>query len=201
MKLPCYVVRSNDPRLSWTDRAVFAALTWFVVPALPTAADHHPGHGVAVAPRPGERRWTLWGSRSPPGPLAWVVGVLGCQGMIVSVSLPLLHLIFLRLLKLLVLFGRSSASKDVELLVLRHEVAVLRRANPMPHLDWTDRAVFAALVRRLPRRHRLVTPGTILRWHHRLVATKWTYPHRVGRPPVEDAVVSLIERMARENQS
>ncbi|MCA1708957.1 MAG: integrase core domain-containing protein [Actinobacteria bacterium] len=119
-------------------------------------------------------------------------------------SLRLLYLIFLRVLNLLLLLGRSSASKDVELLVLRHEVAVLRRVNPKPRLDWADRAVFAALVRRLPhmlRRHRLVTPGTILRWHRRLVAKKWTYPNRLGRPPVEDAVVSLIERMARENQS
>jgi putative transposase len=120
------------------------------------------------------------------------------------VSLRLLYLIFLRVLNLLLLLGRSSASKDVELLVLRHEVAVLRRVNPKPRLDWADRAVFAALVWRLPqmlREHRLVTPGTILRWHRRLVATKWTYPHRLGRPPVQDAVVSLIERMARENQS
>ncbi|MCA1821214.1 MAG: integrase core domain-containing protein [Pseudonocardia sp.] len=119
-------------------------------------------------------------------------------------ALRLLYLIFLRLLNLLMLLGRSSASKDIELLVLRHEVAVLRRANPKPRLDWADRAVFAALVRRLPpilRLHRLVTPGTILRWHRRLVANKWTYPHRVGRPPVEDAVAVLIERMARENPS
>jgi putative transposase len=118
------------------------------------------------------------------------------------VSLRLLYLVFLRLLNLLLLLGRSSASKDVELLVLRHEVAVLRRANPKPRLDWADRAVFAALVRALPtmlRGHRLVTPGTILRWHGRLVATKWTYSHRLGRPPVEDTVVALIERMAREN--
>lgn len=62
-------------------------------------------------------------------------------------SLRLLYMIFLRLLDLLVLLGRSSASKDVELLVLRHEVAVLRRATPKPRLDWADRAVFAALVR------------------------------------------------------
>jgi putative transposase len=76
------------------------------------------------------------------------------------VALRLLYLIFLHLLNLLMMLGRSSASKDIELLVLRHEVAVLRRANPKPRLDWADRAVFAALVRRLPRMlrgHRLVT--------------------------------------------
>ena len=74
----------------------------------------------------------------------------------------LLYLIFCQLVNLLLLLGRSSASKDVELLVLRHEVAVLRKANPTPRLDWPDRAVFAALVQRLPQmqqRHRLVTPG------------------------------------------
>nr|MDQ3765503.1 helix-turn-helix domain-containing protein [Actinomycetota bacterium] len=116
-------------------------------------------------------------------------------------SLRLFYLIF-QLVNLLLLLGRSSRSKDVELLVLRHEVAVLRRTTPKPRLDWADRAVFAALVRRLPpmlRGHRLVTPGTILRWHRRLVAKKWTYPTRVGRPPVEEPVAALIERMAREN--
>jgi hypothetical protein len=120
------------------------------------------------------------------------------------VSLRLLYLIFIRLLNLLVLLGRSSASKEVELLVLRHEVTVLHRANPRPRLDWADRAVFAALVRRspqTPRRHRLVTPGTIPRWHRRLITKKWTYPNRLGRPALNDAVAVLIERMAQKNQN
>src|SRR5690349_17621456 len=113
-----------------------------------------------------------------------------------------MYLIFSQVLGLVLLMGRTSASKDVELLVLRHEVTVLRRANPRPRLDWADRAVFAALVRRLPRalrRHRVVTPDTILRWHRRLVRRRWTYPNRTGRPPIDDALAALVVRMAREN--
>jgi transposase InsO family protein len=100
------------------------------------------------------------------------------------------------------LLGRTTSTKDVELVVLRHEVAVLRRTNPRPRLDSADRAVFAALIRRLPTRlrdHRLVTPGTILRWHRRLVRRRWTYPNRPGRPPINDDIVALVRRMATQN--
>jgi hypothetical protein len=114
----------------------------------------------------------------------------------------MLYLMFVRLSGWMALLARSAASKDAELLVLRHKVAVLRRQNPGPRLDWADRAVLAALARLLPRplrMGRLVTPDTLLRWHRRLVRWRWTYPPNGGRPPLDAKLVVLIEQMAREN--
>src|SRR5437763_2242405 len=121
--------------------------------------------------------------------------------MMTGVCAPF-YLIFVRLCGWLILLGRSSASKNAELLVLRHEVAVLRRTHRRPRLDWADRAILATLTRLLPgrlRMHRLVTPGTVLRWHRRLVTRKWTYPNRTGRPPVSAEIATPIKQLATEN--
>jgi putative transposase len=91
-------------------------------------------------------------------------------------SLRLLYLAFRRTAEWLTLLARGGAAKDVEILVLRHGNAVLRRTNPRPRMDWADRATLAALVRLLPRQlmtHRLVNPATILAWHRRLVTRHW----------------------------
>jgi putative transposase len=102
----------------------------------------------------------------------------------------------------LVLLGRSQASRDAEILVLRHEVMVLRRQVARPKPDWADRAVLAALARLLPaalRRSRLVTPGTLLAWHRHLIVRKWTYPGRPGRPATNAQIRDLVLRLAAEN--
>ena len=105
-----------------------------------------------------------------------------------------------RLFGWLVLLGRSEGRKEAEILVLRHEVTVLRRQVPRPRLSWSDRAVFAAFGRVLPqelRGFRLVTPATLLNWHRRLVASRWRFPNSPGRPPVAEEIRELVIRMAR----
>ena len=106
--------------------------------------------------------------------------------MILSVALRLIYLLFSKLLASIVLRTRSDTTKEIEILVLRHQLVVLRRCTPRPRTSWTDRALIAGLTRLLPTRRRLgllVTPATILRWHRRLVARRWTtQPTRPGRP-------------------
>ena len=117
-------------------------------------------------------------------------------------SVRLLYLITVRVFGWLCLLRRSQASKDAEIMVLRHEVMMLRRQVVRPRPDWADRAILAALARLLPaalRDSRLVAPGTLLDWHRRLITRKWTYPSRPGRPAVGQEVRDMVLRLAREN--
>src|SRR5882762_5110060 len=103
----------------------------------------------------------------------------------------------------MVLLARSDADKDVEILVLRHQLAVLHRQTTRPRMSWADRALIAALARRLPTPRRiglLVAPPTILRWHQRLVTRHWTTTHhQPGRPPIAAGLRALAARLATEN--
>ena len=106
------------------------------------------------------------------------------------------------LLQLVLLRRRSKEFRELEIVVLRHELALLRRQVHRPQLTSTDRALLAAASRLLPRSRWssfMVTPTTLLRWHRRLVARRWTYPGRTGRPPVGGEIRELVLRLAREN--
>src|SRR5439155_14799996 len=118
---------------------------------------------------------------------------------------PALYVVVRRLLEFVVLVGRGDRAKDLEILVLRHELSILRRQVGRPRLESHDWLLLAAFSRMLPRSSWnafFVRPETLLSWHRRLVARRWTYPHRrPGRPPISRDVRELIVRLARENSS
>ena len=120
-------------------------------------------------------------------------------------ALRLIYQMFSKLLSWIVLRTRSDTTKEIEILVLRHQLAVLQRRAPRPRMTWTDRAVIAALTltRLLPVRRRLgllVTPTTILRWHRQLIARHWTtQPAQPGRPTIPAGPRALVIRLATEN--
>ena len=117
--------------------------------------------------------------------------------------LSFLYRAFCRVLQLVRLIARKDTDLAVEVVILRHEVAVLLRQVHRPGLKPADRAVLAGLARLLPRRHLgylFVQPATLLRWHRNLVAKNWTYPHRrPGRPGLPTGTVTLVLRLAKEN--
>jgi putative transposase len=120
-----------------------------------------------------------------------------------GVVLSFLYWLLRGLLELFVLRMRSEREKEIEILVLRHQLRVLERQVARPQLRVADRALLAAFSRALPRRawsSFVVTPATLLRWHRELVARRWAYPHRrPGRPATSEDVRALVVRLAREN--
>ena len=118
-------------------------------------------------------------------------------------ALRLIYQMFSKLLGWIVLHTRSDTTKELEILVLRHQLAMLQQRTPRPRMSWTDRALLAALTRLLPVRRRLgllVTPATILRWHRQLITRRWTtQPVRPGRPAIPAGLRALVARLATEN--
>jgi len=112
------------------------------------------------------------------------------------------YLVVLRVFGWLALLARFDRAKDAEILILRHQVAVLQRQVKTPRLSWADRAVLAALARLLPRSQLrlIISPRTLLRWHADLVRRHWAYPRRgPGRPRTAASVRTLVLEMARDN--
>ncbi len=120
-----------------------------------------------------------------------------------NMSASFVYTVLRQILQMLTQLARDGGAKDVELLVLRHQVAVLRRQVCRPDLQPADRIVLAALSRLLPRARWsafFVTPATLLRWHRQLIARHWTYPHaRPGRPSIGRELRELVLRLAAEN--
>src|SRR3954454_20836696 len=118
-------------------------------------------------------------------------------------SASLVYLLLRQVPQMLTQLARDDSAKDVEILVLRHQVAVLRRQVHRAKLETADRVILAALSRLLPRSRCpifFVTPVTLLRWHRQLIARHWTYPHATpGRPPVATQIRTLVLRLAKKN--
>jgi putative transposase len=134
----------------------------------------------------------------------WRGRVSARAGLSERIVVSLLYWSLRRLVELLVLRRRSEREKEIEILLLRHQLMVLERQVARPQLRQADRALLASFSRVLPRKawktSLFVTPGTLLRWHRELVACRWTYPHRrPGRPATAAEVRELVVRLAREN--
>ena len=135
--------------------------------------------------------------------VSWALTAGAGRGEHPAVTLSFLYRAYCRVIQLIRLIARRDTDLAIEVVVLRHEVAVLRRQVHRPALEPADRAVLAGLARLLPRRRRgrfFVQPATLLRWHRDLVAKRWTYPHgRPGRPSIAERTTALVLRLAKEN--
>jgi hypothetical protein len=191
-----------------------SAPIWAAIIALADqAADHHLGfvnpaiYLIARSPH-------LWVPRTLSQSLTWSIGRASwricctaplVRALSVSMFLRFAYLAVLRVFGWLVLLARSDRAKDAEILILRHQVAVLQRQVKTQRLSWADRAVLAALAR-LPPRGQLrqlrliISPRTLLRWHADLVRRRWAYPRRTPeRPGTAPAIRALVLKMAHDN--